>query len=64
MSVTSAPLPASASPPDADAPSPEAWNGARLAAIQALYQIELTSDPVDCVITDFVSGRTGGRRHG
>ena len=35
-------------------------NAGRLAAIQALYQIEATGEAPERVITDFLSGRTGG----
>ena len=32
----------------------------RLAAVQALYQIEVTQDPPDRIIEDFLIGRVGG----
>ena len=35
-------------------------NAARLAAVQALYQIEATQNPPEQVIKDFLIGRTGG----
>ncbi len=35
---------------------------ARLAAVQALYQIELTSDPVDAVAREFLEHRLGRER--
>ncbi len=35
-------------------------NAARLAAVQALYQIEATDNSPDQVIKDFLIGRTGG----
>jgi N utilization substance protein B len=36
-----------------------ARSAARLAAVQALYQIEATQNPVEQVIKDFLIGRTG-----
>ncbi len=35
-------------------------NAARLAAVQALYQIDATQNPPEQVIKDFLIGRTGG----
>jgi len=40
--------------------SPSARNTGRLAAVQALYQIEATQESPDRVMTDFMAGRTGG----
>jgi N utilization substance protein B len=37
-----------------------ARNAGRLAAVQALYQIEATQDAPEDVIKDFLTGRTGG----
>jgi N utilization substance protein B len=51
------------SAPQSDAaPEPTAAqrNAGRLAAIQALYQIEVTGEAPERVITDFLAGRTGG----
>jgi N utilization substance protein B len=46
----------------ADAPevSAGARNAGRLAAVQALYQIEATQAAPESVITDFLTGKTGG----
>jgi N utilization substance protein B len=41
-------------------PSAATRNAGRLAAIQALYQIEATQELPERVIADFLAGRTGG----
>lgn len=50
--------------PSASADTPEvsagARNAGRLAAVQALYQIEATQAAPETVITDFLTGKTGG----
>lgn len=50
--------------PSASADAPELSSGARnagrLAAVQALYQIDATQAAPESVITDFLTGRTGG----
>lgn len=50
---------------DADTPErapldPRGRSASRLAAVQALYQMEVTQDPADQVIKDFLVGRLGG----
>lgn len=52
-------------PPSADSPErldrdPRSRTAGRLAAVQALYQIEVTHDPADLIIKDFLAGKVGG----
>jgi N utilization substance protein B len=51
--------PVRSSTSDADA-APGARNAGRLAAVQALYQIDATQESPERVIADFLAGRTGG----
>ena len=46
--------------PASEKPDMNERSSARLAAVQALYQIEASQMPVDQVIKDFLIGRTGG----
>jgi len=40
--------------------APHGRSAARLAAVQALYQTEVTGESIDTIIRDFISGRIGG----
>lgn len=50
----------SASTPTIDSAALRARNAGRLAAVQALYQIDVLDLKPDAVLKDFVSGRQGG----
>ncbi|MGE4064836.1 MAG: transcription antitermination factor NusB [Rhodospirillaceae bacterium] len=51
---------ANADTPERPPTDPRARTAARLAAVQALYQIEVTQDPPDRIIKDFLVGKVGG----
>jgi N utilization substance protein B len=51
---------ANADTPERAAFDPQSRTAGRLAAVQALYQIEVTQDPPDRIIKDFLVGRVGG----
>ncbi len=60
--MTATPARASAETSPSSGPSPSAGprNAGRLAAVQALYQIDVTGAVPSEVIKDFLTGRTGG----
>jgi transcription antitermination protein NusB len=51
---------ASADTPERPSLDPQSRTSARLAAVQALYQVEVTQDPHDRIIKDFLVGKVGG----
>lgn len=51
---------ATADTPDRAPLDPQGRSAGRLAAVQALYQMEVTRDPADQIIKDFLVGRLGG----
>jgi N utilization substance protein B len=51
---------ANADTPERAPLDPQSRTAGRLAAVQALYQIEVTQDPVDRIIKDFLIGKVGG----
>ena len=53
-------MPASADTPERPSLDPQSRISARLAAVQALYQVEVTQDPHDRIIKDFLVGKIGG----
>ena len=60
MTATPARASAETSPSSGPSPSAGARNAGRLAAVQALYQIDVTGAVPSEVIKDFLTGRTGG----
>ena len=60
MTATPAKAPGENASADAKPPTAAARNAGRLAAVQALYQIEATDAVPSEVIKDFLTGRTGG----
>jgi len=53
-------MPASADTPERPSLDQQSRTSARLAAVQALYQVEVTQDPHDRIIKDFLVGKVGG----
>lgn len=53
-------MPASADTPERPEVDPRSRTAGRLAAVQALYQIEVTQDPPERIIKDFLAGKVGG----
>lgn len=51
---------ATADTPERPPLDPQSRTSGRLAAVQALYQIEVTQDPPDRIIKDFLIGKVGG----
>ncbi|MCC6912754.1 MAG: transcription antitermination factor NusB [Rhodospirillaceae bacterium] len=51
---------ASADTPERAPLDPQGRSASRLAAVQALYQIEVTQDPSDRIIKDFLTAKVGG----
>ena len=51
---------ANADTPDRVPLDPQGRSAGRLAAVQALYQIEVTQEPSDRIIKDFLLGKVGG----
>jgi N utilization substance protein B len=51
---------ASADTPERAPLDPQGRSSSRLAAVQALYQIEVTQDPSDRIIKDFLTAKVGG----
>jgi N utilization substance protein B len=60
MTATPVRASADASPANGSSPTAHARNAGRLAAVQALYQIDVTGAVPAEVIKDFLTGRTGG----
>ena len=51
---------ATADTPERPPLDPQSRTSGRLAAVQALYQIEVTQDPPDRIMKDFLIGKVGG----
>jgi N utilization substance protein B len=51
---------ANADTPERAPHDPQGRSAARLAAVQALYQIEVTQEPSDRIIKDFLTAKVGG----
>ncbi len=51
---------ANADTPERAPLDPQGRSSARLAAVQALYQVEVTQDPSDRIIKDFLTAKVGG----
>lgn len=51
---------ASADTPERAPLDPQGRSAARLAAVQALYQVEVSQDPSDRIIKDFLTAKVGG----